>query len=255
MAWRGKRASALYENDDSGEGINAQVNKLRGTVDHHMPLLTLVQLRVTVRQAALSLCMRPKGLPTVKNGITLSSDKKSRVSGRVKYLRGISAFQHHVHFSSYSVPLTLFVTACGSPCVQIGQNFHLFKFLIFILDEREAVQGRTFTKWVNSQLSRHPQGVKIENLYRDLYDGKNLIRLLHVLSGEHLKIPNTRGRMRIHAMENVQRAIDFLREKQVPMENIGNHDIVDGNHRIILGLIWTVILRFQVQFENTIRHN
>ena len=32
MAWRGKRASALYENDDSGEGINAQVNKLRGTV-------------------------------------------------------------------------------------------------------------------------------------------------------------------------------------------------------------------------------
>ncbi|CAG5088442.1 Oidioi.mRNA.OKI2018_I69.PAR.g11841.t3.cds [Oikopleura dioica] len=114
-------------------------------------------------------------------------------------------------------------------------------------DEREAVQGRTFTKWVNSQLSRHPQGVKIDNLYRDLYDGKNLIRLLHVLSGEHLKIPNTRGRMRIHAMENVQRAIDFLREKQVPMENIGNHDIVDGNHRIILGLIWTIILRFQIQ--------
>ena len=33
MAWRGKRASALYEHDDSGEGINAQVNKLRGTVN------------------------------------------------------------------------------------------------------------------------------------------------------------------------------------------------------------------------------
>ena len=52
--------------------------------------------------------------------------------------------------------------------------------------------------------------------------------------------------MRIHALENVQKAIDFLREKKVPMENIGNHDIVDGNHRIILGLIWTIILRFQV---------
>merc|ERR1712106_699503 len=114
-------------------------------------------------------------------------------------------------------------------------------------DEREAVQGRTFTKWVNSQLARHPQGVKIKDLYRDLHDGKNLIRLLHVLSGEHLKIPNTRGKMRIHALENVQRAIDFLHEKRVPLENIGNHDVVDGNHRIILGLIWTVILRFQIQ--------
>ena len=54
--------------------------------------------------------------------------------------------------------------------------------------------------------------------------------------------------MRIHALENVQKAIDFLHEKKVPMENIGNHDIVDGNHRIILGLIWTIILRFQVIF-------
>lgn len=53
--------------------------------------------------------------------------------------------------------------------------------------------------------------------------------------------------MRIHALENVQRAIDFLHEKRVPLENIGNHDVVDGNHRIILGLIWTVILRFQIQ--------
>ena len=52
--------------------------------------------------------------------------------------------------------------------------------------------------------------------------------------------------MRIHALENVQKAIDFLREKKVPMENIGNHDIVDGNQRLILGLIWTIILRFQV---------
>ena len=65
------------------------------------------------------------------------------------------------------------------------------------------------------------------------------------------KIPNTRGKMRIHALENVQKAIDFLHEKQVHMENIGNHDIVDGNHRIILGLIWTIIMNFQVNCKRT----
>ena len=57
--------------------------------------------------------------------------------------------------------------------------------------------------------------------------------------------------MRIHALENVQKAIDFLREKKVPMENIGNHDIVDGNQRLILGLIWTIILRFQVNMSHS----
>ena len=34
---------------------------------------------------------------------------------------------------------------------------------------------------------------------------------------------------------------------QVVLENIGAEDIVDGNPRLILGLIWTIILRFQIQ--------
>lgn len=31
------------------------------------------------------------------------------------------------------------------------------------------------------------------------------------------------------------------------LENVGAHDIVDGNARITLGLLWTIILRFQIQ--------
>jgi len=34
---------------------------------------------------------------------------------------------------------------------------------------------------------------------------------------------------------------------QVTTENIGPEDIVDGSPRLILGLIWTIILRFQIQ--------
>ena len=31
------------------------------------------------------------------------------------------------------------------------------------------------------------------------------------------------------------------------IENLGSHDIVDGNARLTLGLIWVIILRFQIQ--------
>ncbi|XP_037652637.1 spectrin beta chain, erythrocytic isoform X2 [Sebastes umbrosus] len=111
-------------------------------------------------------------------------------------------------------------------------------------DEREAVQKKTFTKWVNSILSR--VGCRISDLYLDLRDGRMLIKLLEVLSGERLPKP-TKGRMRIHCLENVDKALQFLKEQRVHLENMGSHDIVDGNHRLILGLIWTIILRFQIQ--------
>ncbi|XP_062320149.1 spectrin beta chain, non-erythrocytic 1 isoform X1 [Osmerus eperlanus] len=111
-------------------------------------------------------------------------------------------------------------------------------------DEREAVQKKTFVKWVNSHLSR--VSCRITDLYMDLRDGRMLIKLLEVLSGERLPKP-TKGRMRIHCLENVDKALQFLKEQRVHLENMGSHDIVDGNHRLTLGLIWTIILRFQIQ--------
>ncbi|XP_034056084.1 spectrin family protein isoform X5 [Gymnodraco acuticeps] len=113
-----------------------------------------------------------------------------------------------------------------------------------LADEREAVQKKTFTKWVNSHLGRVTS--RIGDLYTDLRDGRMLIRLLEVLSGEQLPKP-TKGRMRIHCLENVDKALQFLKEQKVHLENMGSHDIVDGNHRLTLGLIWTIILRFQIQ--------
>ncbi|XP_063228722.1 spectrin beta chain isoform X7 [Bacillus rossius redtenbacheri] len=113
-----------------------------------------------------------------------------------------------------------------------------------LADERESVQKKTFQKWVNSHLVR--VNCRIGDLYVDMRDGKMLLKLLEVLSGERLPRP-TKGKMRIHCLENVDKALQFLREQRVHLENMGSHDIVDGNPRLSLGLIWTIILRFQIQ--------
>ncbi|VEL24647.1 unnamed protein product, partial [Protopolystoma xenopodis] len=52
--------------------------------------------------------------------------------------------------------------------------------------------------------------------------------------------------MRIHCLENVDKSLNFLAQHKFHLENIGAHDIVDGNPRIILGLLWILILRFQI---------
>lgn len=55
--------------------------------------------------------------------------------------------------------------------------------------------------------------------------------------------------MRFHMLQNVQMALDFLRFKKIKLVNIRAEDIVDGNPKLTLGLIWTIILHFQVSFS------
>ncbi|XP_069032356.1 plectin a isoform X2 [Embiotoca jacksoni] len=126
--------------------------------------------------------------------------------------------------------------------------------VIRIADERDRVQKKTFTKWVNKHLMKAQR--HITDLYEDLRDGHNLISLLEVLSGETLprerdlvrnvRLPREKGRMRFHKLQNVQIALDFLKHRQVKLVNIRNDDIADGNPKLTLGLIWTIILHFQI---------
>ncbi|XP_035225862.1 spectrin beta chain, non-erythrocytic 1-like isoform X1 [Stegodyphus dumicola] len=110
-------------------------------------------------------------------------------------------------------------------------------------EERLYIQKKTFTKWMNSFLQK--ARMEVEDLFTDLADGKKLLKLLEIISGEKLGKPN-HGKMRVHKIENVNKSLAFLHTK-VRLESIGAEDIVDGNPRLILGLIWTIILRFQIQ--------
>uniref|UniRef100_A0A3Q3MRV1 Actinin alpha 4 n=1 Tax=Mastacembelus armatus TaxID=205130 RepID=A0A3Q3MRV1_9TELE len=108
----------------------------------------------------------------------------------------------------------------------------------------EKQQRKTFTAWCNSHLRK--AGTQIENIEEDFRDGLKLMLLLEVISGERLPKPE-RGKMRVHKINNVNKALDFIASKGVKLVSIGAEEIVDGNVKMTLGMIWTIILRFAIQ--------
>ncbi|XP_031832552.2 dystrophin, isoforms A/C/F/G/H isoform X9 [Nomia melanderi] len=115
-----------------------------------------------------------------------------------------------------------------------------------IKDEREDVQKKTFAKWINSQLLKN-QHEPITDLFVDLRDGNRLLSLLEVLTSKVYK--RERGRMRVHHLNNVNKALQILEQNNVKLVNISSNDIVDGNPKLTLGLVWSIILHWQVHYH------
>ncbi|XP_059157467.1 dystrophin-like isoform X5 [Physella acuta] len=112
-------------------------------------------------------------------------------------------------------------------------------------DEREDIQKKTFTKWINSQLSKSKR-VTITDLFTDLRDGERLLSLLEVLGGLSLK--PEKGKLRVHHINNLNRAIEILENNySIKLVNISSNDIADGNPKLTLGLVWSIILHWQVK--------
>ncbi|GCB24227.1 alpha-actinin-like protein 1 [Aspergillus awamori] len=110
------------------------------------------------------------------------------------------------------------------------------------------VQQKTFTKWLNDKLK--VRKIFIDDLVVDLSDGVILIHLLEILGGESLGRYASKPKLRVQKFENVNKSLDFIKGRRIPMTNIGAEDVVDGNRKIILGLIWTLILRFTISDIN-----
>lgn len=68
--------------------------------------------------------------------------------------------------------------------------------------------------------------------------------------------PMERGRVlrRPHFLSNANTALRFLASKRIKLVNINPADLVDGRPPVVLGLIWTIILYFQVIYT-TAKHN
>ena len=52
--------------------------------------------------------------------------------------------------------------------------------------------------------------------------------------------------MRIQKLENINAVLTFVESQKVKLVNVGAEDIEGGNLKIILGLLWSTILRFSI---------
>ncbi|KRY19176.1 Dystonin [Trichinella patagoniensis] len=108
--------------------------------------------------------------------------------------------------------------------------------------ERANIQKKAFTVWMNRLLESRSK--KVNDLFVDLKDGILLLNVLELLTGKQLK-PD-QGLLRIHHVQNVSKVLNFLIEENVKLVNMRPEHIVDGNEKLILGLVWVIILHFQL---------
>lgn len=113
--------------------------------------------------------------------------------------------------------------------------------------EWERIQQKTFTNWTNMHLGKAGKS-PIADLLTDFQNGVKLLELLEVISGDPVPkhLPEEKCKMRIHNVENVNKALQFIADHDVKLAGTGSEEIVDGNKKMTLGMVWTIILRFAI---------
>ena len=106
------------------------------------------------------------------------------------------------------------------------------------------MQQKSFTKWVNLQLGK--VGATIEDLETEFENGLKLVQLAEVLSGEKVATKvMKKPKLRIMKVQNVGIALDHLNQN-VRLDTISAEDIVDNNLKLILGMVWILITKFDI---------
>eukprot|EP01083_Nonionella_stella_P232272 819584_1 len=109
----------------------------------------------------------------------------------------------------------------------------------------KEVQTETFKRWMNARLE--PRNIVLEDITKDLRDGLAMIALIEIQTGEPFpKKYFKKCPMRIHCLNNIEQVMTVLKEDLgVQLVNVSATDIYDGNLKLILGLTWTMICKFQ----------
>eukprot|EP00042_Codosiga_hollandica_P034229 m.238495 g.238495 ORF g.238495 m.238495 type:complete len:638 (-) comp54356_c0_seq2:167-2080(-) len=112
------------------------------------------------------------------------------------------------------------------------------------VDPWKTIQARTFTNWVNVALAPNT----IPDLQTGFADGTNLVLLVQALSGSSVGKYEKAPRRPIQFSQNIDIALQFLqRHEKIKLVNISALDISEGKATLILGLVWTMIVHYDMR--------
>ncbi len=122
-------------------------------------------------------------------------------------------------------------------------DYYTSKRIDELHERMDDIQISSFLKFINHHLSLNKtnENLSINDLVKDLSNGHVLIDLIEILSSTKLK--REHGRTRFHSLTNVQYVLDYLKLRMQHI-NISPHEIVQGNRKQILALLWIIIKIF-----------
>ena len=112
--------------------------------------------------------------------------------------------------------------------------------------KQDDLQVKAFLKWWNSHLALHEHPAAMTDLCEDIKPGVLSIKLLEVLSdskcGKYSKKPISK----FQKLENHNIFLNQLKAREIKVVNIGAEDLVLGDRKLVLGITWTLILRYEM---------
>lgn len=107
-------------------------------------------------------------------------------------------------------------------------------------NEGDSREERTFRMWINSL---NIDNVYVNNLYLDVTDGVVILKVMDKIEPGVVKWSrvNLTPKNRYKRVENCNYVVELGKQMKFSMVNIGGLDILDGNRKLILALIWQLM--------------
>ena len=109
------------------------------------------------------------------------------------------------------------------------------------------MQIKSFMAWVNIHLKTVK--MEVDDLSSDFCDGIRLLQLVEVISEEQLGRYNRNPISKFQKIENLNIPLKFINSflGEVGIKNTYSaENVYDGNVTLILGMVWSLILRYSV---------
>lgn len=107
-------------------------------------------------------------------------------------------------------------------------------------DVGDSREERVFRMWINSL---NIEDVYINNLFADTQDGYYMLKVMDKVQPGCVvwRRANPECKSRYKMVENANYVVEIAKNMKFSMINVGGLDIVDGNKKLILAIIWQLM--------------